>query len=91
MARGYKSGIATGLTLSVAAALLGPLWKPALARWGRPAAKNAIKGGLAAYEVARGRVAELGEKAQDLVVEAQVERAAERLRDTEAAPSGKAS
>jgi hypothetical protein len=85
MARSYKSGIATGLALSVGAALLGPLWRPALERWGRPAAKGAVKGGLAAYEIARERVAELGEKAQDLVAEAQIERATERARESGAA------
>lgn len=78
MARGYASGIATGLILSAGAALLGPLWRPALARWGRPAAKGAVRSGLAAYEVARERFAELGEKAQDLLAEAQIERATER-------------
>jgi len=45
-----------------------------MARWGRPVAKGAIKGSLAAYEVARTRFAELGEMAQDLVAEAQIER-----------------
>ena len=90
MARSYKSGIATGLVLSAAAALLGPLWRPAVTRWGRPAAKGAVKGGLAAYEVARGRFAELGEKAQDLLVEVQVERAAGRASDHEAVPSANA-
>lgn len=78
MARGYTSGIATGLILSAGAALLGPLWRPAIARWGRPAAKGAVKGGLAAYEIARERFAELGEKTQDLIAEAQIERATER-------------
>lgn len=88
MARGYKGGLVTGLVLSAGAALLQPLWRPALERWGRPAAKGAVKGGLTAYEVARGRLAELGEKAQDLVAEAQIERATERLRGAEAgAPS----
>lgn len=91
MARGYKSGIATGLVLSAAMALLGPMWRPAAARWGRPAAKGAVKGGLAAYGIARERLAELGEKAQDLVAEAQVEQAGERLRDRGPAPSGNAS
>ena len=80
MARGYKGGLATGLALSAAAAVLAPLWQPVLARWGRPAAKGALKGGLAAYEVTRGRLAELGEKTQDLLAEAQIERAAERMR-----------
>jgi hypothetical protein len=88
MARGYGSGLATGLVVSAGAALLAPLWRPWLARWGRPAAKEAIKGGLAAYELARGRLAELGEKAQDLVAEAQIERAAERLSEAENAPGG---
>ena len=88
MAQGYKSGIATGVILSVGAALLSPVWRPALARWGRPAAKGAVKGGLAAYEVARERLAELGEVAQDIVAEVQLERAAERLRDGEAPSSG---
>lgn len=78
MARGYKSGLATGLIVSAAAVFLGPLWRPAVARWGRPAAKNAVKGGLAAYELTRLRIAELGEQAQDLIAEAQVERATER-------------
>jgi Protein of unknown function (DUF5132) len=75
MARGYKSGVATGLALSIGAALLAPLWRPVIARWSRPVAKGAIKGSLAAYEVTRTRFAELGEKAQDLVAEAQIERA----------------
>lgn len=86
MARGYRSGLATGLALSAGVALLGPLWRPVVARWGRPAAKGAVKGGLAAYEVARTRVAELGEKAQDLLAEAQIERATERPH--EATPPG---
>jgi hypothetical protein len=82
MARGYKSGIATGLALSVVAAFFSPLWRPALARWGRPAMKGAVKGGLAAYDLARERVAEFGEKAEDLMAEAQMERSAERLRSS---------
>ena len=75
MAASYKSGVATGVALSAVAILLGPLWRPVLARWGRPVAKEAIKGGLAAYELARLRWAELGEQAEDLVAEAQMERA----------------
>jgi hypothetical protein len=81
MARGYKSGVATGLVVSAGLALLGPLWRPALARWGRPAAKGAIKGGITAYEVMRTRLAELGEQGQDLVAEAQIERATQRLHE----------
>ena len=80
MARSYRSGVAAGMTLSAGLALFWPLVGPAVARWGRPAAKGAVKGGLAAYELARTRVAELGEHAQDLLAEAQIERAGERLR-----------
>jgi hypothetical protein len=87
MARNYKSGLATGLILSAVAIFLGPLWRPAVTRWGRPVAKNAVKGGLAAYELTRLRIAELGEQAQDLIAEAQIERAAERARDM-APPAG---
>lgn len=86
MVRGYKSGLATGLVLSAGAALLGPLWRPALARWGRPTAKGALKGALAAYETTRERLAEWGEKAQDLLAEAQIERATERAREDGAPP-----
>jgi hypothetical protein len=91
MLRGYKSGVLTGLLLSAGAALIGPAWRPALARWGRPMAKGAVKGGLATYEVARGRLAEFGEKAQDLIAEAQIERATERLRETAPGETGPAS
>ena len=82
MPRGFRSGVAAGLALSAGAALFSPLWQPLLARWGRPAAKGALKGGLAAYEVARSQIAEYGEKAQDLLAEAQIERATERLNET---------
>lgn len=90
MARGYTSGILTGLLLSAGAALIGPAWRPALARWARPAAKSAVKGGLTTYEVARSRLAEIGEKAQDLIAEAQIERATERLRETGPVENGPA-
>ncbi|MBV8615783.1 MAG: DUF5132 domain-containing protein [Acetobacteraceae bacterium] len=80
MARGYGAGMATGLAVGVVAAFLRPLWLPAMARWGRPAAKAAIKQGVLAYELGRERVAELGESVSDLVAEAQVELAAERAR-----------
>jgi len=78
LARGYGAGVATGLAVGIAAAFLRPLWLPAMARWGRPAAKAAIKQGVLAYELGRERVAELGEGMSDLVAEAQVELATER-------------
>jgi hypothetical protein len=73
MARGYASGVATGVVISIAAAVFSPVWLPMLARWGRPAAKAAIKGGVIAYAAGRERVAELGESLSDLMAEAQVE------------------
>jgi hypothetical protein len=90
MARGYKSGLATGLMLSAGAALFAPVLQPLLARWGRPVAKGAVKGGLAAYELARGRLAEVGEKAQDLLAEAQIERATAHAREVAPGPSTEA-
>jgi hypothetical protein len=90
MIRSYKNGLLTGLLVSAGAALIGPAWRPALARWSRPMAKGAMKGALTTYEVARGRFAEFGEKAQDLIAEAQIERATERLRETAPAASAEA-
>jgi hypothetical protein len=78
MPRTYGTGIATGFAIAVAAAVFRPLWAPALARLGRPAAKGAIKQGVLAYEIGRERIAELGETMSDLMAEAQFELAAER-------------
>ena len=74
MARNFASGLLTGLVISAGAALFSPL----LARWSRPVMKTAIKGGVAAYEVGRGRVAEMGEYLGDLVAEAHFEMATEQ-------------
>ncbi|HYZ31253.1 MAG TPA: DUF5132 domain-containing protein [Crenalkalicoccus sp.] len=72
--------MATGLAFGLVAALLAPALRPVASRWGRPLAKGAIKGGLETYETARERIAVLGEQLEDLIVEAQVERATEQLR-----------
>jgi hypothetical protein len=88
MARGFTGGLATGLIVGVIAAALAPLWRPAASRWGRSAAKSAIKQGLDAYETGRGRVAELGEAMEDIVAEAQAERAFDRLQSARAEASG---
>ncbi len=90
MARGYTSGLMTGLALSVLAAFLGPLWRPAASRYGRPAAKAAIKQGLVAFEVGRERLAELGETVEDMLAEAKVELATDRMRSAMPGPSGPA-
>ena len=78
MARAYASGVATGIIVSVAAAALAPVWRPALSRWGRPALKGAIKQGVVAYAVLRERASEMGENMSDLLAEAQVELATEQ-------------
>jgi len=85
MARGFKTGLATGIAISVTAALMAPLWRPAVARWGRPALKGAMKQGAIAYEIVRERMAEAGESISDLAAEVQLERMNERL--AEHAPS----
>src|SRR3954464_15868057 len=77
MALGYRSGLLTGLGLSLAAAFLLP-------RWGRPAAKATIKGGMAAYETASETLARLRETLEDIVAEAVFERAAENEKASEA-------
>ena len=77
MARGYTSGVMTGIVVSLAAAALAPVWRPALSRWGRPAVKGAIKQGVVAYTVLRERASEMGETMSDLLAEAQVELATE--------------
>jgi hypothetical protein len=73
MPRGYGTGIATGIALSLIAAVFAPLWRPAAARYGRQAAKGALKQGLRAYDLGRDRVAELSETVGDLMAEAQLE------------------
>jgi hypothetical protein len=86
MARGYGSGLVTGVALSLLAAFLAPLWKPTATRYGRPAAKAAIKQGLVALELGRERLAGLGETVEDMLAEAQLEIAAERMQATSPAP-----
>ena len=76
MPRSYGAGLATGITISVIAAALAPLWQPAAARYGRRATKAALKHGMGAYELGRDRLAEWSETMGDLMAEAQVERAA---------------
>ena len=68
MAFSYRSGVLTGVGLSVLAAF-------ALPRWGRPAAKATIKGGMAAYETAAETLARLREALEDIAAEAAFERA----------------
>lgn len=77
MARAYTAGMLTGVAVSVAAAALAPVWRPALARWGRPLMKGAVKQGVLAFAAVRERTAEMSETVTDLVAEVQVELATE--------------
>jgi hypothetical protein len=90
MARAYASGFLTGVAISLGAALLAPIWRPALSRYGRPAVKATIKQGMTAYEITRVRLAELSEALADIAAEAQMELAAEQP-EGDAAPAEKAS
>jgi hypothetical protein len=70
MALSYRTGVLTGLGLSLIAAVVLP-------RWGRPVAKATIKGGMAAYETASETLARLRETLEDITAEAAFERAAQ--------------
>jgi Protein of unknown function (DUF5132) len=77
MALGFRTGLLTGVGFSLVAALLLP-------RWGRPAAKAAIKGGIATYETASETLAHLRETLSDIMAEAAFERATEYQKAAEA-------
>jgi Protein of unknown function (DUF5132) len=77
MALSYRTGLLTGVGLSLLAAFLLP-------RWGRPAAEATIKGGLAAYETASETLARLRETLEDITAEAAFERATELAAASEA-------
>jgi hypothetical protein len=76
----------TGIVVSLAAAALAPVWRPALSRWGRPALKGAVKQGIVAYAVLRERASEMGENMNDLLAEAQVELATESTGEPDEEP-----
>ncbi len=67
-----------GIAAGVGAVVVAPLLIPIVAKVGKPIAKAAIKGGIVAYEKARGVAAEAGEVLEDLVAEAKVELADEQ-------------
>jgi hypothetical protein len=77
MALSYRAGVLTGVGLSLVAAFVLP-------RWGRPAAKATIKGGMAAYESASETLAQLRETLEDIAAEAGFERAAEHAAASDA-------
>ncbi|MFG1359602.1 DUF5132 domain-containing protein [Xanthobacter pseudotagetidis] len=61
-----RGGFLLGLAVGIGAAVIGP----ALWRLARPAAKDAIKAGVAGYGAARVALARAGEEVEDLVAEA---------------------
>lgn len=79
--RGASSGrfgrIATALVAGIAGGLIAPLIYPAVARNARPAARKALKAGIAAVEHGRVAAAEFTERASDLMAEARAEYDAE--------------
>lgn len=69
----FKSNIAMGLAVGMAAAVLIPLALPVLARASKPFAKAVIKSGLIVYEKGREAIAEVTEVVEDVVAEAKAE------------------
>ncbi|WP_331371423.1 DUF5132 domain-containing protein [Sinorhizobium chiapasense] len=63
--------VVTGLAIGVGAIVLAPLAAPLL----RPITKTILKAGLVAYDQTRVAVAEMNERASDLVAEARAEMA----------------
>jgi hypothetical protein len=82
--------LVTGLALSLSAMLLSPILRPALARWGRPATKAVLKGGLVAFAAGRERVAEASETLSDMLAEAQFELATEQATEAPQQPEAHA-
>lgn len=74
---GTSLGVAIGLGAAVIAAAIVPAL-PVIARAGRPAARSAIKQGLALVERGREVMAEAGEELEDLLAEVREELRQER-------------
>ena len=76
----------TALIAGVAGGLIAPLIYPAVARNARPAARKALKVGIAALERGQVAAAELAEHASDLMAEARAEYEAEVKPEAGAGP-----
>jgi Protein of unknown function (DUF5132) len=87
MARFFNGTVLTALVAGFAGGVMASLVLPNASRSIRPAAKSAIKAGLALYETGRDRFAELGEATSDLIAEVQAERA-EQLAGVQSAANG---
>lgn len=75
---GRLGTLVLALGAGLAGGLIAPLFYPAVARNARPAAKRALKRGIAVFERGRVAAAELGEHASDLLAEARAEYADEQ-------------
>jgi Protein of unknown function (DUF5132) len=87
MARFFNGTVLTALVAGFAGGVMASIVLPNASRSIRPAAKSAIKAGLALYETGRDRFAELGEATSDLIAEVQAERQ-EQLAGVQAAGNG---
>jgi hypothetical protein len=65
--------LGVALVAGVAGGLIAPLLYPSVSRNARPAARKAMKAGIAAFERGRELAAEWGEQAGDLLAEARAE------------------
>jgi hypothetical protein len=73
----FKRNLLTGVAIGIGATMLAPVLVPALAQIVKPAAKAAIKGGIALYARGRETLAEVTEAAEDILAEVQAELAEE--------------
>ncbi len=81
-------GLAWGFGLGVVVTLLARLLFPSLGVNTRPLAKRMIKSAIEAYNRGRTMAAEMREDTEDLVAEAALEVAQERLHEKHAGASG---
>jgi hypothetical protein len=83
----FKNGnIATGLAVGVGTLVVAPLLTPVL----KPIAKTVIRAGLLAYDQGRAAMADLNERAGDLVAEVRQDMAEESARQPQEGASEQA-
>jgi hypothetical protein len=89
MAQGnsWKGTFVAMLAGGVVGVFLAPILAPAIARVGKPAAKAAIKAGMAIYQRGREATAELLETFEDITAEVEAETATEQSASTTAQPT----
>lgn len=85
MALHFGRNIFFALAGGIIGSTLLPVVRPVVSRNARPAAKAAMRAGVAVYEQARQTIAEMAETASDLLAEVQEEQEAERNKQPESA------